>query len=209
MGARICFARGSVGRALHRLVTPIPLHPVSPLLRPRPLPHPLLAEPHPHPRAVSFAPASQAEFDNFVSEHGTGESLDKLDSLIARQPELPDGTRLPLTSVDEARNLIAQATLPAKRQHKLQLEQALREVEEENAGLQAQYAAALPELQAASAEIAACKAQVEKVTRRSPLRPRPCPVSVCTLLHAPSRARCVRVCCVCACGSSLCIHPRG
>ena len=190
-------------------MTPIPLHPVSPLLRPRPLPHPLVAEPHPHPRAVSFAPASQAEFDNFVSEHGTGESLDKLDSLIARQPELPDGTRLPLTSVDEARNLIAQATLPAKRQHKLQLEQALREVEEENAGLQAQYAAALPELQAASAEIAACKAQVEKVTRRSPLRPRPCPVSVCTLLHAPSRARCVRVCCVCACGSSLYIHPRG
>ena len=37
------------------------------------------------------------------------------------------------------RDMIAAAALPAKRQHKLALEQALREVEEENASLQSQY----------------------------------------------------------------------
>ena len=153
--------------------------------------------PHPHPHAhtcphahapffisLSLAlppPAlwEQAEFDAILSEHGVGDSLDKLDALLARQPELPDGSRLPLTSADEARNLIAHATLPAKRQHKLKLEQALREVEEENASLQAQYAAALPELQAASAEIAACKAQVEKV------RDVPASLSLVVLVPSP------------------------
>ena len=62
--------------------------------------------------------------------------------------------------------MIAEAALPAKRQHKLALEQALRDVEEENASLQAQYLAAQPALQAASAEIAACKAMVEQTAMR-------------------------------------------
>lgn len=105
---------------------------------------------------------AMAEFDQIFGEMGVGESLGKLDSLLAAQPVLPDGTRLPLTSTSEARDLTAAATLPAKRQHKLALEQALREVEEENASLQTQYLAAQPALQAASAEIAACKAKVEQ-----------------------------------------------
>ena len=62
--------------------------------------------------------------------------------------------------------MIAEAALPAKRQHKLALQQALREVEEENASLQQQYLAAQPALQAASAEIAACKALVEETASR-------------------------------------------
>ena len=62
--------------------------------------------------------------------------------------------------------MIAEATLPAKRQHKAALQKALREVEEENASLQEQYLAAQPALQAASAEIAACKALVEKTATK-------------------------------------------
>ena len=62
--------------------------------------------------------------------------------------------------------MIAEATMPAKRAHKLALQQALREVEDENASLQDQYLAAQPALQAASAEIAACKALVEKTATR-------------------------------------------
>ena len=58
--------------------------------------------------------------------------------------------------------MIAEAALPAKRAHKLALEQALREVDEENASLQQQYLEVQPALQAASAEIAACKAMVEQ-----------------------------------------------
>ena len=68
----------------------------------------------------------------------------------------------PLTSETEAADLIAAASLPSKRKHKAALEDALREIEQENANLQAQYLAAQPALQAASAEIAACKALVEK-----------------------------------------------
>ena len=107
----------------------------------------------------------QDEWNAIFSELGVEASLEQLDALVARQPELPDGSRLPLTSLTEARDLIAEAALPTKRQHKLALQEALREVEAENANLQAQYVAALPELQAASAEIAACKALVEKVSR--------------------------------------------
>ena len=70
--------------------------------------------------------------------------------------------RSPLTSESEAADLIAAATLPTKRQHMAALEAALREVEQENASLQEQYLAAQPALVAASAEIAACKALVEK-----------------------------------------------
>ena len=74
--------------------------------------------------------------------------------------------RSPLTSTSEAHDMIAEATLPAKRQHKLALQRALREVEEENTSLQAQYLEAQPALQAASAEIAACKALVEQTATR-------------------------------------------
>ena len=72
----------------------------------------------------------------------------------------------PLTSTSEANDMIAEASLPAKRQHKLALQRALREVEEENTSLQAQYLEAQPALQAASAEIAACKALVEQTATR-------------------------------------------
>jgi hypothetical protein len=108
----------------------------------------------------------QAEFEAICGELGVDASLEQLEMLLKRQPELPDGTRVPLTSVSEARDLIAEATLPAKRQHKAALQEALRELEEENASLQAQYIAALPGLQAASAEINACKALVEKVSHQ-------------------------------------------
>ena len=94
------------------------------------------------------------------------ESLGKIDALIARQPQLPDGSRLPLTSNKEAQAMITEASLPAKRQHKLALQQALREVESENASLQEQYLAVQPALQAASAEIAQCKKLVEQTATR-------------------------------------------
>lgn len=68
----------------------------------------------------------------------------------------------PLTSESEASDLIAAATLPSKRQQKAALLQALRDVEQENASLQAQYLEVQPTLTAASAEIASCKALVEK-----------------------------------------------
>lgn len=149
----------------------------------------------------------QAEFDTIFDEMGVSQGLERLDSLIARQPALPDGSRMcvpmtfaclffashflaqcqpldnrlsssplasrvcmcvcvrarsPLTSETEASDLIAMATLATKRQHRAALEAALREVQQENASLQEQYIAAQPALQAASAEIAACKALVEK-----------------------------------------------
>ena len=112
-----------------------------------------------------FAPtprrSPQAEVDQIADEMGVGEGLGKLEALLAAQPELPDGSRLPLTSASEARDLIAAAALPAKRQHSLALKQALAEIEAENADLQRAYLEAQPALQAASAEIAACKAKVE------------------------------------------------
>ena len=66
----------------------------------------------------------------------------------ACDPFLPRA-RSPLTSETEASDLIAAATLPTKRQHKAQLEAALREIEQENASLQEQYLAAQPALQPA------------------------------------------------------------
>ena len=105
---------------------------------------------------------TQAEFEAIFNETGINTSLGQLDHLVAQQPELPDGSRVPLTSLSEANDMIAAATLPTKRQHKLALEEAIRQVEEENRALQAEYADAQPALQAASAEIAACKALVEK-----------------------------------------------
>jgi hypothetical protein len=121
---------------------------------------------HPHAACMRCCVCPQAEFEAICGELGVDASLEQLEMLLKRQPELPDGTRVPLTSVSEARDLIAEATLPAKRQHKAALQEALRELEEENASLQAQYIAALPGLQAASAEINACKALVEKVSRQ-------------------------------------------
>ena len=40
------------------------------------------------------APCAQAEFDQIFGEMGVGDSLGKLDALLVRQPELPDGSRL-------------------------------------------------------------------------------------------------------------------
>lgn len=56
------------------------------------------------------------------------ESLGRLDTLLAHQPELPDGSRLPLTSRSEAKDMIGEATLSTRRQRKLALEQAIRQV---------------------------------------------------------------------------------
>ena len=67
-----------------------------------------------------------------------------------------------MTSTMESQDMVAEATLPARRQHKLVLQQALSEVEHENASLQAQYNALQPKLHKASAEIAACKQLVEE-----------------------------------------------
>lgn len=96
------------------------------------------------------------------SETGAIKSLEALDALLARQPELADGSRVPLTSLTEAEDMIASATLPAKQQHKLALQQAIWQVEAENESLQQQYLAAQPALATASEEIQACKALVEK-----------------------------------------------
>jgi len=111
---------------------------------------------------TSLRESTLAEFELLFSEMGAIKSLETLDALLARQPELPDGSRVPLTSLTEAKDMIAAATLPSKRQHKIALQQAIRQVEEENAALQEQYLTAQPALQAASQEIAACKALVEK-----------------------------------------------
>ena len=104
----------------------------------------------------------QAEFEVLFNETGAIKSLEALDALLARQPELADGSRVPLTSVTEAKDMIASAMLPAKQQHKLALQQAIRQVEAENDSLQQQYMAAQPALAAASEEIQACKALIEK-----------------------------------------------
>lgn len=104
----------------------------------------------------------QAEFEVLFNETGAIKSLEALDALLARQPELADGSRVPLTSVTEAKDMIATATLPAKQQHKLALQQAIRQVEAENESLQQQYVAVQPVLAAASEEIQACKALIEK-----------------------------------------------
>ena len=85
-----------------------------------------------------------------------------MDAAIAKQPQLPDGTRVPLTGATEAQDMIAAATLGPKQAHKEALEAAIREVNEENQSLQAQYEGILPELREASAEIERCKALVEK-----------------------------------------------
>ena len=43
---------------------------------------------------LSVLAHSQVEFDTIFGETGVSTSLERLDSLLARQPELPDGTRL-------------------------------------------------------------------------------------------------------------------
>lgn len=97
-------------------------------------------------------------------------SLEAARTMVPRQPNtltappLPLHSHSPLTSLTEANDLIAAATLPTKRQHKLSLQQAIRQVEGDIHTLQAQYLAVQPALQTASQEIAACKALVAKVS---------------------------------------------
>lgn len=107
-----------------------------------------------------------------------------MDAAIAKQPQLPDGTRVPLTGATEAQDMIAAATLGPKQSHKEALEAAIREVNEENQSLQAQYEGILPELREASAEIERCKALVEKARAAAS----GAPLSLCAR-RSPASAR--------------------
>lgn len=70
--------------------------------------------------------------------------------------------RSPVATEGEAGAVVAKATVPAKLQHKLALEQAIAQVDQENAELQRQYTAQLPRLQEASAEISSCMARMQQ-----------------------------------------------
>ena len=45
-------------------------------------------------RMIASRRVLQAEFEQIFGEQGVGESLNTLDALLARQPKLPDGTRV-------------------------------------------------------------------------------------------------------------------
>ena len=105
------------------------------------------------------------ELDQITNELGVDSSLERLDTLVAQQPPLPDGTRCEVATVGEATELVSRASKPAKELRKEQLRQALRQVDEENAALQEQYVEQAAALQAASAQIQACQSQLRQTAQ--------------------------------------------
>ena len=73
-----------------------------------------------------------------------------------------------MASDGEAEAMVRKATVPAKLQHKHALQQAILQVEQENAELQRQYSEQLPRLQAASADISSCMARMQQVRGTAP-----------------------------------------
>ena len=145
----------------------------------------------------------QTELDEMLGESGVDAGLGRVESLIAQQPLLPDGTRWcatcrrprrcaaprararaprrprararrlahatlararrsPLAEPDEASTMVAAARLPVKLEHKGRVQQTLRQVRDENAGLQQEYADEVARLNAAAEEINAAKAELEQ-----------------------------------------------
>ena len=70
--------------------------------------------------------------------------------------------RSPLAEPDEASTMVAAARLPVKLEHKGRVQQTLRQVRDENAGLQQEYADEVARLNAAAEEINAAKAELEQ-----------------------------------------------
>ena len=68
----------------------------------------------------------------------------------------------PLAEPDEASTMVAAARLPVKLEHKGRVQQTLRQVRDENAGLQQEYADEVARLNAAAEEINAAKAELEQ-----------------------------------------------
>mmetsp|Transcript_20689 Transcript_20689/g.42354 ORF Transcript_20689/g.42354 Transcript_20689/m.42354 type:complete len:185 (+) Transcript_20689:52-606(+) len=97
-----------------------------------------------------------AECDLIFREHGVAESLDRLDKVVAQQPELPDGSRCLQASPLEVDAMLSTAALPVKQKHRQALVRALEQVRQENAGLKQQYITHHTQLTAASAQIDTC-----------------------------------------------------
>lgn len=102
-----------------------------------------------------------AECDLIYRELGVGDSLHRLDTLVAEQPELPDGSRCLHVAPEEAGAMVSQATLSVKQKHRLVLQRALQQVRDENADLKQQYLAHHAQLVAASSQIDSVKASLE------------------------------------------------
>ena len=102
-----------------------------------------------------------AECDLIFREHGVAESLDRLDKVVAQQPELPDGSRCLQVSPLEVDAMLSTAALPVKQNHRLALERALQQVQQENAGLKQQYIAHHTQLTAASTKVDTCLENLE------------------------------------------------
>ena len=77
-------------------------------------------------------------------------------------PPLARARRSPLAEPDEASTMVAAARLPVKLEHKGRVQQTLRQVRDENAGLQQEYADEVARLNAAAEEINAAKAELEQ-----------------------------------------------
>ena len=103
-----------------------------------------------------------AECDLIFREGGVGDSLDRLDKMVAQAPELPDGTRCLQASPDEVGAMISHSTLPVKQKHMVVLQQALQKVQQENAALKQQYLASHAQLSSASQQIDSCVANLEQ-----------------------------------------------
>ena len=97
-----------------------------------------------------------AECDLIFREHGVAESLDRLDKVVAQQPELPDGSRCLQVSPLEVDAMLSTASLPVKQNHRVALERALQQVQGENAALKEQYIAHHTKLTAASTQVDSC-----------------------------------------------------
>jgi|TARA_B110001469_G_scaffold106961_1_gene106986 hypothetical protein len=97
-----------------------------------------------------------AECDLIFREHGVADSLDRLDKVVAQQPELPDGSRCLQVSPLEVDAMLSTAALPVKQNHRVALERALQQVQGENAALKEQYIAHHTKLTAASTQVDTC-----------------------------------------------------
>lgn len=119
-----------------------------------------------HGQAIASLQANMLEeLEQITSELGVNSSLERLDTLVAQQPHLPDGTRCEVATVGEATELVSRASRPVKQMHKEHLRQMLRQVEEENVALQEQYVEQAAELEAASAQVAACAARLQQTAQ--------------------------------------------
>ena len=100
-----------------------------------------------------------AECDLIFRELGVTESLDRLDRLDLK---LPDGSCCLQASPHEVAAVVSHATLPVKQRHLRVLQQALQQVQQENAALKEQYLAQHAQLSTANEQIDSCVANLEQ-----------------------------------------------